>query len=132
MQRTLAQIPVPHGGSQAAHEQKKIATLIDKISQLRTLVQHLIINGILGDADTCALVESIMAVADADGDLSRLDRRREALMKVLDAADLNEVQRQAVSDLDDLYFPVGTSWGNAGYLLGLAVGLRLPLEALSK
>jgi hypothetical protein len=42
---------------------------------------------------------------------------------------LDDTQRKALGQLADLVYESGVKWGEAGFILGLAVGQRMSLSA---
>lgn len=123
------QIPVPVGTA-APNVIADTRSLVAAVARLQDLATFLLLNGVFCVEDPPRLFDVIHQIATVDFDLKTLERKRAKWMKTLDGAGMTDDEKRALRSLDDLYYEFGQAWGEAGYLIGLAVGQRARLNTL--
>jgi len=121
------------GGRTMADDRDQVERFLDQVRTITEEVAALVIAGQLHQGDD--FVEAVDELLDCRG-----ARVREGIQALaarlpegldLDVPDPAEDDADQQSPLADAVISVGVEYGRAGYLLGLAVGMRLGPEALT-
>lgn len=106
---------------------------LDLLSRVRAMVPYLIARGVFSaDGRT---TEAIQCVVDESGTDTQEHEERKAKIKALVERVIPETSedREAILQYcDDEPTDLAVAWGDAAYLLGLAVGQQLAADALAK
>lgn len=102
-------------------------TWVDAVNRAGDVALRMLLDGIFSIDDPSILDSAIETAATRDGDYGRVQKEADNLVRVLRATPLTKEQDQAVGKLRDLLIAAGIEFGEAGYVLGLAVGQRIDL-----
>jgi hypothetical protein len=102
-----------------------------EVQRCGLVADYLLTHGLFAIPDPTVLFSIIEAVGNETQDLKRSVRTIEALVKTVKSGPLEETQLEALRRLDDHTYAHGNEWAEAGYLLGIAVGMRINAAAFN-
>jgi hypothetical protein len=102
---------------------------VDSVHRAGALAERALFAGVFSIDDPSKLSAAIEAIGMQDGDLKALRNKVERLVTAVRKGELTAAQSAALSELDDLTYELGLEWGEAGYVLGLAMGQRVGMGA---
>lgn len=102
------------------------------IASLAPVARFLVLHGMFQSGE-CSLASVVQRIASEHCDLDSHDRTtRESVAVLSKVPNLTDDQRRALAKLDDIGWMTGEAFGEAGYLLGVAVGLQLRPEMFAQ
>jgi hypothetical protein len=117
--------PIP---DELAANDAEAAGFLRSVEAARPLADRLIVSGLFAFGHPSMLADAIQSILDEDSaDYKALIKKIERRERVLAKATLSDEQQMALNDMADAVSEAATHGGEAGYILGLAVGQRIQL-----